>query len=386
MLVAQLDEALHCERPDISFGISPSGIWANQKSLPEGSNTNGGESYFKFYADTRKWVKEGMVDYICPQIYWYIGYSIADYKTLAYWWADVAEGTDCKLYIGMPDYRANADDPSDPWYGTDAIRAQLELNQTIDAICGEVHFRYTDIQSSPELMELYQEYYRGIVPEEPDEQPQQPEKIDVFLDKTVHRAYMHGSNGLFMPEKNLTRAEAAAIFSRLTVAQDGSFLYREGNSYQSDFPDVGESKWYQSAVGFAQQCGIISGLPDGSFQPDRTITRAEFVAILARYEDGDPTVSNPYPDVPSTHWASGAIAYAKEAGLVLGMPDGKFYPDQPITRAEAVRILNAATGRKPDREELDQEEYRDMFSDIQPSHWAYFDMIASAVNLGEFRD
>lgn len=379
-LISQLNEALHRDRSDLSFGISPSGIWANKKGMPEGSDTNGGESYYKFYADTRKWVKERMVDYICPQIYWYIGYKIADYKTLAYWWADVVEGTDCKLYIGLPDYKADADNPEDPWYGTDAIRAQLELNSQIAAISGEVHFRYSDIISSPGLMELYREYYRGILPEKPDEDPEPSEKIEVYLDKILHPAYMQGSSGSFMPEKNLTRAEAAAIFARLTVSADGVLLFDNNKSYGTEFPDIKQGEWYQNAVGFVQQCGVISGLPDGAFHPDEKISRAEFVSILFRYEGDSKSRYNPYPDVPSSHWASGAIAFAKEAGLVAGMPDGSFYSDKPISRAEAVRILNAATKRKLNKEHADA--YKDLFRDVTPQHWAYNDIIASTVYFG----
>ncbi len=380
LLVKQLDQVLHEERSDLSFGISPSGIWANQSSLPEGSATSGRESYFQSYADTRKWVKEGWIDYICPQIYWYIGYSVADYETLVYWWADVTAGTDCALYVGMADYKANAQDPSDPWYGTSAIRDQLELNEQLDEVAGEVHYRYGDIASSPELLELYQEYYRGIMPEEPGEEPETPEESrKVFLDKTLHQAYMQGSGGNFMPEKNLSRAEAAAIFARLTVSEDGTLLFLENSPYQSSFPDVKAGTWYQNAVGFVEQCGIISGFPDGTFRPDQEITRAEFVSILTRYDTITASSSNPYPDVPSSHWASGAIAYAKENGLVAGMPDGNFYPDQPITRAEAVRILNAATGRTADS--VDIEEYHTLFRDVSPEHWAFADIIASAIDF-----
>lgn len=79
-------------------------MWADKSSLPQGSNTTGGyESYYASYADSRKWVKEGWIDYICPQIYWYIGHKSMDYATVARWWADTVKGTGVSLYIGMAD-------------------------------------------------------------------------------------------------------------------------------------------------------------------------------------------------------------------------------------------------------------------------------------------
>lgn len=79
-LVKTLGERIHAIDPGLSYGISPSGVWADKSSLPQGSNTTGGyESYYASYADSRKWVKEGWIDYICPQIYWYIGHKSMDY-------------------------------------------------------------------------------------------------------------------------------------------------------------------------------------------------------------------------------------------------------------------------------------------------------------------
>lgn len=143
----------------IAFGISPAGIWANQKSLAEGSNTSGNQSYFSQYADTRRWVKEGWIDYICPQIYWYIGQTGADYRILAHWWADTVRGTNVKLYIGMADYRAGDPNASSPWHGITAIQNEIALNQTIPEIAGEMHFRYQLMIKNPALCNFYAQTY-----------------------------------------------------------------------------------------------------------------------------------------------------------------------------------------------------------------------------------
>lgn len=135
-------------------------MWADKSSLPQGSNTTGGyESYYASYADSRKWVKEGWIDYICPQIYWYIGHKSMDYATVARWWADTIKGTGVSLYIGMADYLAGNSDPKSPWYGTAAIERQLALNDTLPQVAGEVHFRYRLMAENPELLALYAEAY-----------------------------------------------------------------------------------------------------------------------------------------------------------------------------------------------------------------------------------
>lgn len=103
--------------------------------------------------------KEGWIDYICPQIYWYIGHKSMDYATVARWWADTVKGTGVSLYIGMADYLAGNSDPKSPWYGTTAIERQLALNDTLPQVAGEAHFRYRLMAENPELLALYAEAY-----------------------------------------------------------------------------------------------------------------------------------------------------------------------------------------------------------------------------------
>lgn len=124
------------------FGVSPFGIWANADSHPDGSATNGNQSYFYHFADTKKWVEEGWLDYICPQIYWEIGFGAADYATLVEWWADVVRDTDVKLYVGHASYRCGNENTSSAWHGTGELRRQLELNRSTEEVSGSVHFRY----------------------------------------------------------------------------------------------------------------------------------------------------------------------------------------------------------------------------------------------------
>lgn len=170
-LVQRLDTVIHQKNPEMVFGISPTGIWANKDSLAAGSNTNGQQSYFHVYADTRKWVKEEWVDYIAPQIYWNIGYEIADYQTLVDWWSQTVHGTDVNLYIGMAAYKAGDPDPASPWFGTAEILRQLRLNDKKTSISGEILFRYGSLSDVSDLGKAVSNYYNGEenngIPSEP---------------------------------------------------------------------------------------------------------------------------------------------------------------------------------------------------------------------------
>ncbi len=153
-LIKEINTNVKASGKDIDFGISPSGIWANKSNSSLGSDTRGSESYYNLYADTRKWALEGWIDYICPQVYWEIGHSTADYETLAYWWANTLADCDTKLYIGLADYKCDGVDSSSVWYNGKAIQQQLALNNSIPKISGEVHFRYQLIVDNPSLCSI----------------------------------------------------------------------------------------------------------------------------------------------------------------------------------------------------------------------------------------
>lgn len=125
-------------KPSVRFGISPFAIWQNKSSNELGSDTNGFEAYKSIYSDTRKWVKEGWLDYICPQIYWYIGYNIADYEKLLKWWSDVCTGTGVDLYIGHAAYKEA--ELSGGWQQGEIV-SQLKMNEKNSLVKGSIFFR-----------------------------------------------------------------------------------------------------------------------------------------------------------------------------------------------------------------------------------------------------
>jgi len=136
-LIRDLQSIVREISPNVSFGVSPFAIWKNVGSDPRGSNTRGNESYHAMFADTRRWVLEGWVDYIVPQIYWYEGHSHACYEAVITWWEDLVRGTNVRLYIGHSVYREVRN--WDNWDG-ELIR-QLERNSRSDVVSGSIFFR-----------------------------------------------------------------------------------------------------------------------------------------------------------------------------------------------------------------------------------------------------
>ena len=158
--VNQLVEGLHDElaKYDVTFGISPSGIWANQSTDPRGSATAGSEHYVKSYADSLCWIENGWIDYIVPQIYWEIGHSLADFATLADWWQNAVNGSDVTLYIGMPAYRCT-DATSGVWTTSDPLFQNLDYLAQHDLSEGCVYFRYGSLRDVPGLSSRLTAWY-----------------------------------------------------------------------------------------------------------------------------------------------------------------------------------------------------------------------------------
>ncbi|GAA3741785.1 uncharacterized lipoprotein YddW (UPF0748 family) [Spinactinospora alkalitolerans] len=157
-LVADIDERIDETKPWVRFGVSPFGIWRNEKSDPSGSDTRGLESYSAQYADTRTWIQEGWVDYVTPQLYWHRGFETADYEKLVPWWADEVAGTDVDLYIGQAAYRVGEAD----WKGDDALARQLDFNTGHPEVTGDVYFSMKDLggRAATAMERLGRDHYR----------------------------------------------------------------------------------------------------------------------------------------------------------------------------------------------------------------------------------
>ncbi|MEU1274505.1 family 10 glycosylhydrolase [Streptomyces sp. NPDC005799] len=145
-LVRETAARIRRTRPGTRFGISPFGVWRNSATDSRGSDTRAGvQTYDDLHADTRKWVREHWIDYICPQIYWNIGFAAADYATLVPWWAEVAKGTPTQLYIGEALYKAG--DPAQPaaWQDPAELSRHLTLAAKYPQVRGHALFAAGDV-------------------------------------------------------------------------------------------------------------------------------------------------------------------------------------------------------------------------------------------------
>ena len=140
LMVQQLRDLVRAARPEAAYGISPFGVWRNRTSDPAGSATMALQSYDAQFSDSRAWVRNGWVDYIAPQLYWYIGLANSDYAVLAPWWAEQTAGTDTQLWIGQSASRPGAPDRPAAWQDPAELSRHLALDATLPAIGGDLFF------------------------------------------------------------------------------------------------------------------------------------------------------------------------------------------------------------------------------------------------------
>ncbi|HEY4194556.1 MAG TPA: family 10 glycosylhydrolase [Mucilaginibacter sp.] len=146
LLIKTLADSIHKHKSYVKFGISPFGIWKNEAQDPDGSDTHGGDSYYELYADSRKWVKEGWVDYIAPQLYWNFGYRLAAFENLLDWWADNTYGR--QLYIGQAAYRA-FEPKSRAFHNPAEIPNQIKYIRANPRVQGSIFFSNNSIMRNP---------------------------------------------------------------------------------------------------------------------------------------------------------------------------------------------------------------------------------------------
>lgn len=353
-LIKQMNYSLHQADPEISFGISPVGVWANKSAAcPEGSDTRGLESRNYRYADSVTWIQNHWIDYIAPQIYWAIGFDRADYAVLTEWWSRVTQGTGVRLYIGMADYRAVESGSKDEWGGTDMLRRELDLNAWTQEVSGEIHFRYKSIAEDAALTQLYQQYYQ---------EKMYRYAVDIlFTDILDHWAkawieslaedgILNGmGNRLFMPDRDVTRAQFVKMLSGLVPETELS------SPPDAGFTDVVADAWYADYVNWAADREIVSGMGDGTFAPEETITREQMTLMLVQFADayavtfGDENPPIRFEDREQIdEWALDSVDAAVAGGLINGferkdetgaVTGFEFQPLGTATRAQAAKVI-----------------------------------------------
>ncbi|MBR5757352.1 MAG: family 10 glycosylhydrolase [Thermoguttaceae bacterium] len=158
LLIEAAGKAIHKAKSNVVWGVSPAGIWANKSSNPLGSETRGNQCYYNLYADVRGWIKKEWIDYVVPQIYWHIGFEIADFQILTDWWSDVVKDTNVKLYVGTAAYRVDSNSKTEAWRDPAQLTKQLEYMAQSPEVDGQVFFTAHSLKEGAPASAPIEEY------------------------------------------------------------------------------------------------------------------------------------------------------------------------------------------------------------------------------------
>ena len=210
----------------------------------------------------------------------------------------------------------------------------------------------------------------GHHPSKPDNTVEIPDEDALGLNTDDHFAYIIGyPDGTVQPNGQITRAEATTIFFRLLTEESRSANLTKTNGYT----DVASDAWYNTAVSTMTKAGIVDGYPDGTFRPDAPITRAEMAKIISLFAKLDKSESR-FSDIAG-HWAEAYIRLAAGNGWIAGYPDGTFGPQRDITRAETATMINRVLDRVPSEEShLLSRGVMQIWPDANPGDWFYLAM------------
>ena len=196
--------------------------------------------------------------------------------------------------------------------------------------------------------------------------------VSQWLNTAEHIRYLNGyGGGLFGPTDNLTRAQAAQMFYNLLLDQQVPVTVR--------FTDVPADAWYAQAVNTLASLGIVNGVGGGAFDPDRSITRSEFVVMAMRFAHGTDNGENVFPDVSREDWFYDQVVGCVKYGWITGYADGTFRPDNTISRAEVAAVVNRMLGRSADKSFVDSHAGELVqFTDVSSLYWAYYHIMEAA--------
>lgn len=181
-------------------------------------------------------------------------------------------------------------------------------------------------------------------------------------------------NGKFAPDASITRAKAAQMFYNLRQNKTADQNVK--------FTDVAATAWYSNAVSTLAARGVINGVGDNKFAPEKTISRAEFTAIAVRLAKSNAAADTKFADVSANAWYSDTVRTAISYGWITGYSDNTFRSNNRITRAEVVTVTNRMLARSCDKTSADSESIKN-FSDVTKTHWAFYN-IAEAANAHEY--
>lgn len=263
-----------------------------------------------------------------------------------------------------------------------SLTAELTLPNTSETYTFTLTFtgnEYYEAATASEQVVVAQQIISGGGGGPVEDQPADPDDTGVsdWLNTKDHLAYLAGyPGGTFGPDQNMTRAEAAQMFYNLLLEKDVEITV--------EFEDVPADAWYAKPVNTLASLGILSGVGNGRFDPERSITRAEFTVIAMKFANTSGGGVNIFSDVNEDDWFYSAVVDSTQYGWINGYPDGTFRPEATISRAEVTVIVNHMLGRAADRPYvIAHEEELNTFGDVNRGHWGYFH-VAEATNAHEY--
>ena len=262
----------------------------------------------------------------------------------------------------------------DGWYSADGTQISTELTFVPTKADGAVwqgttYYAHFSAKRSPST---------PSTPAKPDETKPTLAPIPEMLNGEDHYAYLLGyEDGTVRPNGSISRAEVATVLFRLLKDDVRMQNLTKDNAYS----DVSGTAWYAAAVSTLSKMGVISGYPDGTFRPNAPITRAEFAAMIARFDETAKSADTPFTDI-SGHWAENAIGKAYGNGWVEGSSKTVFCPESNLTRAETATLLNRVLHRLPEKES-DLLANQIVWPDNPETFWGYL-AIQEATNSHEY--
>ncbi len=342
-LIKSIGSMLKSTHPGVIFSVSPCGIWANRESHPDGSETKGVQAYFDYYADTKQWVKDELIDWIIPQIYWNIGNSAADFETVAKWWDSTVSGTKVSLCIGQGVYKA-ADETSSAsvWYGENGIaelNRQFRLMSNLENCIGYSHYRLGSVLKSQTLTDFVKAANTGELPLFSDLSlyPWAADAITSLHKKGVVNGM---GDGTFGCARQVTRADFTLMLVR---------ILGKTAEVKDNFDDVSPDQYFYKEIGVAKALGITNGRDGKTFDPTGNITRQDMATLVYRLLEKENklnfdetfNLSNKFSDAKDiSEYAATSIKAMVDMKLLSGYETGEFKPQGFATRAETAVFLS----------------------------------------------
>lgn len=393
LLIRTLSKKIRTTKPWVKFGISPAGVWGNKRDgHPDGSNTRAGfTNYDRSFADTKKWVREELIDYIAPQIYFSFANPYAPYGEVASWWANICRGKKVHLYIGQALYKINND--SDQYFkGVNAVSEfarQIKFNISNPDIMGSIMFRMNNFNDSDKqkvVNEIKNSLWAakslvpvmawkgGNAPAVPTQGKLESVSDGIKLSwinndsKAVYFAIYRFNKGEKTDFTSDTSASKLIGTVRKNKNQRQEFIDTEVSSADSVvyvvtaldrlhnesgglniiktiseyFSDIGSDySWAVDEIDDLYERGILKGTSDGIFSPEYSTKRGDFILMIIRTFNFTAIIKDNFADVTEGSYYYDAVGIAKTLNIVKG--NGKtFDPNGSITREDMMVILMRA--------------------------------------------